>query len=95
MIVVLVFLQPMPQIDHNGDNFHYRVYVRNTETDDLIIKEVTNWQQGEISVPSAKPFTKYEAWVRASNVMGITPETAELQKKYVFSGEEGQLGRIW
>ncbi|XP_068206070.1 LOW QUALITY PROTEIN: neuroglian-like [Palaemon carinicauda] len=63
---------PMPEIDHNGPGFKYRVYYKRADIENSQYQtyEVTNWEQDHFIVPNQPTFKQYRIKVEAHNDKG-------------------------
>ncbi|KAF2352093.1 Fibronectin type III [Trinorchestia longiramus] len=63
---------PMPEIEHNGPGFKYRVYWKRYDKPDSTwnTAEVVDWEQDHYVVEGQPTFKKYEIKVEAHNDMG-------------------------
>ena len=57
---LVVTWNPMPEIEHNGRNFHYRVYWRrDIPGEDWNIEMISDWRQSSILIPNQPTFKRY------------------------------------
>lgn len=83
--------QPMPEIEHNGPGFKYRVYWKREDVDNARWKteDVVDWEQDHFVVPNQPTFKPYRLKVEAHNDRGEANVAApEIQG---WSGEAGEL----
>lgn len=77
----------MPQIEHNGPGFHYRVHhKRDVPKDDWIVTNITNWQQEKFEITEQPTFARYKIKVTAHNANGNSNVAAE--EIIGYSGED-------
>ncbi|KAM3958602.1 neuroglian-like [Aphomia sociella] len=63
----------MPQIEHNGPGFYYRVFWRRNITGEIYQDHhVADWQQEQFVVPNTPTFQPYRIKVIAANSKGIS-----------------------
>lgn len=83
-------LQPMPEIEHNGPRFQYRVYWRRDIPGEKEgIEDITNWRTSSFVIRDQPPFQQYRIKVIAMNENG----EANVSPKEVigYSGEDKPL----
>ena len=87
--VIIRLSQPMPQIEHNGDNFEYIVTYqpRGDSTEAEVTDVITDWTKGRLVIPNQPTFQEYVISVGTRNEMGAGPVTTILG----YSGEDGKL----
>jgi neuronal cell adhesion molecule len=81
---------PMPEIDHNAPQFHYRVsYRRDVPGSEWTKEDIYDWQTGEVLVPDQPTFQRYKIKVQAVNEKG----ESEVSVKEIegYSGEDRKL----
>ncbi|KAK8743667.1 hypothetical protein OTU49_001198 [Cherax quadricarinatus] len=63
---------PMPEIDHNGPGFKYRVYWKRDDIDNAKwqTEDVVDWQQDHYVIPNQPTFKPYKIKVEAHNDRG-------------------------
>lgn len=86
--------QPMPEIEHNGPGFKYRVYWKREDADNARWKteDVVDWEQDHFVVPNQPTFKPYRIKVEAHNDRGEANVAApEIQG---WSGEAGGLETV-
>lgn len=77
----------MPQIDHNGPNFHYKVsWTKDTPTSNYQHVEIKNWNESSYFVPDQEVFQKYRIKVVALNELGEANVSAN--EVIGYSGED-------
>lgn len=77
----------MPQIEHNGPNFHYRVlYKRDIPAEKWTAVDVYDWRQNNILVPDTPTFERYRIKVVAINDYGESNTAAN--EVIGYSGED-------
>lgn len=84
---LVVRWSPMPEIDHNAPQFHYRVsWKRDVPGAEWSKQDVYDWQQSEILVDNQPTFQRYKIRVQAVNEKG----ESEVSVKEVegYSGED-------
>ncbi len=88
MTSFLPHLQPMPKIDHNGEDFRYEVGYKRNDIPDAPEEKQIVWdaEQKELTIPNVQTFKEYTLYVRAVNKIGPSPES-RLTKMIGFSGE--------
>lgn len=87
---LVVTWNPMPEIEHNGRNFHYRVYWRrDIPGEDWNIEMISDWRQSSILIPNQPTFKRYRLKVVAFNQIGEANVAA--QEVTGFSGEDVPL----
>jgi neuronal cell adhesion molecule len=81
---------PMPEIDHNAPQFHYRVsYKRDIPGSEWTKEDVYDWKIGEITVLNQLTFQRYKIRVQAVNEKG---DSDVIVKEIVgYSGEDSKL----
>lgn len=83
---LVVSWNPMPEIEHNGRNFHYRVYWRRDIVgEEWNIEMISDWKTSSILIPNQSTFKRYRikgvasarAFLRhvSADVMGALPIT--------------------
>lgn len=82
-------LQPMPEIEHNAEGFHYIVYwKRKISGREWDFEEVHNWRTNSFMVPNQPTFQEYLVKVVAINKKG---EANVAPKEVIgYSGEDGK-----
>ncbi|KAK4016086.1 neuroglian isoform X3 [Daphnia magna] len=87
---LVVTWNPMPEIEHNGRNFHYRVYWRrDIPGEDWNIEMISDWRQSSILIPNQPTFKRYRIKVVAFNQVGEANVAA--QEVTGYSGEDVPL----
>ena len=87
---LVVSWNPMPEIEHNARNFHYRVYwKRDIPGEDWNIETITDWRQSSITISNQPTFKRYRIKVVAFNQIGEANVAA--QELTVYSGEDQPL----
>lgn len=77
----------MPQIEHNGPGFQYRVYWKHDiPAEKWNVEDVFDWRQDHIVIPDQPTFNRYRIKVVASNQFGES-NTAAIEK-FGYSGED-------
>lgn len=83
-------MQPMLEIEHNAEGFHYKVYwKRRIQGQEWLSEEVQNWRSNNFVIPNQPTFQQYLIKVIAINKRGeanVAP--MEVQG---YSGEDGKL----
>ncbi|KAL7029724.1 hypothetical protein ACKWTF_006332 [Chironomus riparius] len=78
---------PMPQIDHNAPQFHYRVsWKRDISGQEWQKRDIYDWQQGELVVLDQPTFQRYKIKVQAVNEKGES--NVAVKEIEGFSGED-------
>ncbi|XP_068158953.1 neuroglian isoform X1 [Drosophila tropicalis] len=81
---------PMPEIEHNGPKFHYRVYwKRDIAAAPWQSKEIDDWRQNNIVITDQPTFVKYHIKVAAINGNGASNVSPE--EIVGYSGEDRPL----
>lgn len=77
----------MPQIQHNGPDFQYRVhYKRDIPKVDYTVVNITDWEQNKLEIPDQPTFARYKIMVRSHNALGDSNVAAE--EIIGYSGED-------
>lgn len=77
----------MPQIEHNGPGFQYRVYwKRDIPAEKWNIEDIFEWRQDRIVIPDQPTFARYKIKVVAINQFGESNVAAE--EVIGYSGED-------
>lgn len=83
---LIISWSPVPQIEHNGPGFHYRVYWRRNSTEaHWKIENVHDWQNNSIEIENQPTFQCYEIKVKSVNDLGES--STETVQEYGYSGE--------
>ncbi|KAG7203224.1 hypothetical protein KM043_010327 [Ampulex compressa] len=68
---LVIMWTAMPQIDHNGPGFTYRVYYkRDIPGEKWTMEEVNNWKQTTLQVDNQPTYQRYKIKVAANNAEG-------------------------
>lgn len=80
----------MPQIDHNGPRFMYRVYYkRDIPGEDWIVQDINDWRKDSLLVDNQPTYQRYKIKVSAINEKGESQVPAK--EVIGYSGEDGKL----
>ncbi|XP_014473407.1 PREDICTED: neuroglian isoform X2 [Dinoponera quadriceps] len=80
----------MPQIDHNGDKFMYKVYYkRDIPGLDWIPREVNDWRRNSLEIDNQPTYQRYKIKVISANVIGESK--AMVDEVVGYSGEDVPL----
>jgi neuronal cell adhesion molecule len=80
---------PMPEIDHNAPQFHYRVsWKRDVAGAELQKQDIYDWQKGEFLVSETPTFQRYKIRVQAVNEKGES--NVAVKEVEGFSGEDSE-----
>ncbi|XP_031632061.1 neuroglian-like isoform X2 [Contarinia nasturtii] len=75
----------MPEIEHHGAGFFYRVSWRKTGSFDWNVQDTVDWKETQIEKHTNKPYQQYETKVIAVNKLGESKAVPQLISGY--SGE--------
>lgn len=80
---------PMPEIDHNAPQFHYRVsWKRDVAGAEWQKRDIYEWQKGELLIPDQPTFQRYKIKVQAVNEKGES--NVAVKEVDGFSGEDSE-----
>ena len=90
-IIVVMILQPIPQMEHNGPNFKYIVGYKRADDRNAEFREahVNDWTEGRVVIGGQDTFVKYEIYVMAANNVG-QGSSRSLRHIFGYSGEGGK-----
>ena len=79
----------MPEIDHNGPGFKYRVYWKRKDIPNSVwsTKDISNWKVDHYVVEGQPTFKPYLIKVEAHNELGQA--NVAIPEKTGWSGEDG------
>ncbi|KAF5274231.1 hypothetical protein FQA39_LY07335 [Lamprigera yunnana] len=80
---------PMPQIEHNAPQFHYKIYWKeDIREKDFETRDILDWQQDHTVIENQPSFKQYRIKVVAVNKLGAANVAAK--EVIGYSGENGQ-----
>lgn len=83
---LIISWTPMPQTEHNGPGFYYRVFwKRDIRGEEWNVKDIYDWKQDKLVIKDLPTFTCYRIKVVAENQVGQSTATA-----YEVIGHSGE-----
>lgn len=82
---LIIHWTPMPQVEHNAPQFHYRVYWKiDEDRADWNVQEIYDWEKYELTIHDQPPNKPFLFKVQAANIRGWSNVLARTFKG--FSG---------
>lgn len=86
---LIIKWSPMPEIDHNAPQFHYRVsWKRDTAGAEWYKQDIYDWKTGEFLVADTPTFQRYKIRVQAVNEKGES--NVAVREIEGYSGEDSE-----